>query len=359
MRDRLRRSGDGARLMPDESSSAPGKRTLTAALGRGAAPASSPSQSADVAAAEETPTESLHRDLGRVEDPFALHLLGSERTVVGPPESAAFEGSGAERDELRRLRAPLFAGDARLEACLNDRDRLTMPNRDASVLKVKKALIQLGYDLGERAGSTLYDHRMWTQVQKFKIDQHLYPQDWGDVGPKTMERLDELLTHFKPVPPPHAPGDVPMPRLPEEPTPLPKSKKFRIRFMLGLSGGAGPVAGDGLDFEIADRTNNLVATYHYVGVGVGGGAFRYSGTGAGEWTDFTTEEPITVAEFFGLARFSTAGVGPWSKSVMHIPAIAGNTWGVYVEVSTGLTLGGGASTTIGVLVRKSNSVRKQ
>jgi hypothetical protein len=48
----------------------------------------------------------------------------------------------------RVLTSPRFAGDGRLEACLNDRARLGQGDVSQSTARVQQALIDLGHDLG-------------------------------------------------------------------------------------------------------------------------------------------------------------------------------------------------------------------
>jgi len=63
---------------------------------------------------------------------------------------------------------------------------------------VQQALVDLGYDLGAGADQR-YGPKTATAVRSFKTDQVLGFTQFGDVGPGTMGRLDELFPG--PLPP--------------------------------------------------------------------------------------------------------------------------------------------------------------
>lgn len=113
------------------------------------------------------------------------------------------------------LRSPLFAGDPRLEDCFDDQGRLTMDARGTAVRMIKFALMQLGYDLGPNAATDLYDFATWEAVRKFKKDQRLGFEQYGDVGPGTMARLDLLFAPVAPTPPAPPPASQPRPSVPD------------------------------------------------------------------------------------------------------------------------------------------------
>jgi hypothetical protein len=95
------------------------------------------------------------------------------------------------------LSSARFAGEPLLEACYEDRARLTIGARDSEdfqpVGKVQQALIDLGYDLGPTGADGLYGHLTWNAVKAFKRDHALGWETMGDVGPGTMHRLDALF----------------------------------------------------------------------------------------------------------------------------------------------------------------------
>ena len=96
------------------------------------------------------------------------------------------------------LSSPRFSGDERLEACYDDESRLTKGDRGESVEKVQQALIELGYDLGSSGADGIYGNYTWNAVKQFKADQALGWEWMGDVGPGTMQRLDELFSGSEP-----------------------------------------------------------------------------------------------------------------------------------------------------------------
>ena len=91
------------------------------------------------------------------------------------------------------LTSPRFAGDALLEACFEDRARLTQGARGPSVEKVQQALVDLGHDLGPSGADGIYGQKTWDAVKQFKANEGLGFENMGDVGPGTMRRLNELF----------------------------------------------------------------------------------------------------------------------------------------------------------------------
>ena len=98
-----------------------------------------------------------------------------------------------------------------MERCFEDTDRLGQgdPDTDA-VTRIQQALIDVQtitgntYDLGSTGPNNDgvdgdYGPKTAAAVKKFKADESLGFTQFGDVGPGTMHRLDEL---FAPAPPP-------------------------------------------------------------------------------------------------------------------------------------------------------------
>jgi hypothetical protein len=75
-----------------------------------------------------------------------------------------------------------------------------------------------------------------------------------------------------------------------------------------------------------------------------------SGTTHGPWNSFTTEKPIYVFQFGRWAEFSTVGFIKWSENRIGIETPKGVD-NVYEWIDTGVTLGAGASHTVGDLYR--------
>lgn len=107
-------------------------------------------------------------------------------------------GNTAVTSALRRapivhspLTSPRFASDGKLQACAADRDRLRTGDRGESVVRVQQALTDLGYRVGGVDGK--YGPLTAAAVRAFKADNRLGFEQFGDVGPGTMGRLDLLF----------------------------------------------------------------------------------------------------------------------------------------------------------------------
>jgi len=126
-----------------------------------------------------------------------------ERQVADPgPIARAGADSSAAAGSRPPLTSPRFAGDAVLEACHQDQARLTQGARGASVQKVQQALLDQGFDLGPKGADASYGPGTAKAVREFKAKERLGFEEFGDVGPGTMTRLDQLF-------PPVAPGPSP------------------------------------------------------------------------------------------------------------------------------------------------------
>ena len=107
------------------------------------------------------------------------------------------------------LKSSRFKGSLKLEACFENRDRLRLgePDRDATA-RIQNALLEVPtktgntYDLGPTGADGIYGHKTEAAVRKFKKDENLGATQYGDVGPGTMRRLDELFTAKLPEPKP-------------------------------------------------------------------------------------------------------------------------------------------------------------
>ena len=109
-----------------------------------------------------------------------------------PAESAP--GPGAPSGQVAKtLTSPRFVGDATLEACLNDRARLAQGDVSRSTARIQQALIDLGHDLGPTGADMVYGAKTAAAVRDFKAKENLGFTQFGDVGPGTMTRLDELF----------------------------------------------------------------------------------------------------------------------------------------------------------------------
>ena len=126
---------------------------------------------------------------------------------VDAGEASAFTGE-APVPPADGLVSPRFTGEPLLEACFADRARMSIGERDTDsqhpVGKVQQALVDLGYDLGSTGANQdgvdgAYGQRTAAAVRAFKADQGLGFEPFGDVGPGTMHRLDELFPPTLPI----------------------------------------------------------------------------------------------------------------------------------------------------------------
>ena len=62
-----------------------------------------------------------------------------------------------------------------------------------STARIQQALIDLGHDLGPTGADTVYGAKTAAAVRAFKAKENLGFTQFGDVGPGTMTRLDELF----------------------------------------------------------------------------------------------------------------------------------------------------------------------
>ena len=132
-----------------------------------------------------------------------------QRTIGNRAVRRLFEcGStleGIQRTELSRrptriqrapspklFHCPDFAGDAKLEACLNDRDRLRPGDEGPSVQKVQRGLLNDDIFIGPEGADGKFGPNTAQGVMAFKAKHHLGSTEFPDVGPGTMGKLDEL-----------------------------------------------------------------------------------------------------------------------------------------------------------------------
>ena len=110
--------------------------------------------------------------------------------------AAVADGSDSHTGQGGGLSSPRFVGEPLLEACYDGSARMGEGDHDSPgnqpVSKVQMALMDLGYDLGPTGADGAYGVRTASAVRGFKQDQHLGFEQFGDVGPGTMGRLDEL-----------------------------------------------------------------------------------------------------------------------------------------------------------------------
>jgi len=106
------------------------------------------------------------------------------------------------------LASPRFAGVPILEACFDNQARLREGDGGDPVIRVQQALVDLGADLGPTGADGTYGPKTAAAVRKFKADENLGSEQFGDVGPGTIGRLDELFAQDKPATPGGSKMDV-------------------------------------------------------------------------------------------------------------------------------------------------------
>ena len=106
------------------------------------------------------------------------------------------------------LASPRFAGVPILEACFDNQGRLGEGAGGDPVTRVQQALADLGADLGPTGVDGKYGPKTAAAVRKFKADEHLGSEQFGDVGPGTIGRLDELFPPDRPTTPGGSKMDV-------------------------------------------------------------------------------------------------------------------------------------------------------
>lgn len=143
----------------------------------------------------------MHRGIQRSEALALQRAAGNEAVSAMLQRIAADHVTAAGGATLMASR---FVGDAVLEACFRDKRRLGQGASGPAVEKVQGALIDLGYDLGSARPDGRYGARTAQAVRAFKKKESLGFEQFGDVGPGTMRRLDEF---FREVP---DPGPVPI-----------------------------------------------------------------------------------------------------------------------------------------------------
>jgi Putative peptidoglycan binding domain len=150
-------------------------------------------------------------------------------TAVTGSSSADASSSAGDR-----LTSPRFVGEPLLEACFENRARMAVGQRDSAthqpVSKVQQALVDLGFDLGRSGPNAdgvdgVFGSETAEAVKALKRRDGLRFEQFGDVGPGTMHRLDEL---FPPGPPTPSCGDG---AVDETRDPLPAAPPFNFEIV--------------------------------------------------------------------------------------------------------------------------------
>jgi peptidoglycan hydrolase-like protein with peptidoglycan-binding domain len=141
------------------------------------------------------------------------HMLRVLEQSRPPTLQRAPDGAGGAR-----LQSDRFSPSAKLELCFEDKDRLRENDSDSdAVVRVQQALIDVSaitgnkYNLGPGGADGKYGPATAAAVRKFKSDENLGSTQFGDVGPGTMHRLDQLFGGTQPPKPDPNPKPVPKP----------------------------------------------------------------------------------------------------------------------------------------------------
>jgi len=121
---------------------------------------------------------------------------GRRRRVRGEsPLAESGKNTGQSRLHLiqraaspKSFHCPDFAGDAKPEACLNDRDRLRPSEKGPSVEKVQRALLHNDIFIGPEGADGKFGPNTAQGVMTFKAKHHLGFTEFPDVGPGTMSK---------------------------------------------------------------------------------------------------------------------------------------------------------------------------
>ena len=138
--------------------------------------------------------------------------IASRQAAIGESETGG--DVGAPASNRKTFTCDRYAGDAKLENCLNDRDRLKMGDSGESVRKVQQGLLDDGIPLPQFGADSKYGNETASAVKQFKAKHTLGSTQFGDVGPGTMGELDRLCGGEKPKP-------NPTPNPPPTPNPTP------------------------------------------------------------------------------------------------------------------------------------------
>ena len=164
-----------------------------------------------------------------------------QRAVAGRSAGVAVAAvsRGAARGPIlaRAITSPRFLNEPLLEDCFDDKARMKVGARDTAdhqpVSKVQQALLERGF--GSLLGTSgprgdgvdgVYGQKTAEAVKAFKAAESLGSTQFGDVGPGTMHRLNDLFPASgppgpTPPTPPPAPPTPPVPPTPPAPPPTP------------------------------------------------------------------------------------------------------------------------------------------
>ena len=146
-----------------------------------------------------TPTRVLkhsHRSAAlQPDDKARSPVIGGFAFLQRTVGNAAIARALGERPNMT-FESDVFKGDVTLEEVLNNKNnsRLKVGDKGGSVQKVQEALIRDDISLPESGADGKYGNETSTAVKQFKAKhpELAHAQRFGDVGPGTMTKLDEL-----------------------------------------------------------------------------------------------------------------------------------------------------------------------
>jgi outer membrane protein OmpA-like peptidoglycan-associated protein len=193
------------------------------------------SATADAAAAIGARAYTLGSAIGFASGAYQPVSEAGRRLIAHELVHVVQQAQGAPVGTLRRVHTdpatgrqafdcPDYVGDPKLEACLNDEDRLRPGDRGETVAKVQRGLLSDGEDLGPTGADGSYGSNTAQAVMAFKKKYSLGFEQFPDVGPGTMAKLDALCAQPGPTPPiPPAPSPVPPGPTPPTPSECPRA----------------------------------------------------------------------------------------------------------------------------------------
>jgi Putative peptidoglycan binding domain len=144
-----------------------------------------------------TPTRVLkhsHRSAAlQADDKARRPVIGGFAFLQRTVGNAAIARALGERPNMT-FESDVFKGDVTLEEVLNNKNnsRLKVGDKGGSVQTVQEALIRDDISVGESGADGKYGNKTSEAVKQFKIKHGLGSETFGDVGPGTMKKLDEL-----------------------------------------------------------------------------------------------------------------------------------------------------------------------
>jgi peptidoglycan hydrolase-like protein with peptidoglycan-binding domain len=162
-------------------------------------------------------TTTLEAPRGSLQDFSTIPVFGPDQQADSSSPTQLQRAHVDTNTHRKVFDSPRYQGDAKLEACLNDEDRLEPGATGESVRRIQEGLAQdpnPPATLSPDDITGVYDAKTGQAVMAFKKKYNLGSTNFPDVGPGTTAKLDELANSGKgvePAPPsPPGPGPAPL-----------------------------------------------------------------------------------------------------------------------------------------------------